>query len=96
MKCKLKKAELLNLIEECWVILKAAMKLQMTKTFETMMVSPPARITQTAHRLHYLEEAMSAITPLLCTNTYNHVQKQSAPTLAQEDHQIMEDNVQTN
>lgn len=78
----------LNPIEECWSVVKAAMKRRMASTFESMMTTPPGT-TQTEHRLRYLEEAidegMTCITPLLCMNTFNHVQKHFASCLAKQD-----------
>lgn len=69
----------LNPIEECWSIMKAAMKRHMAETFNEMMAPPPQGTTLTEYRLQYLEaaidQAMVTITPLLCLRTCNHVQR---------------------
>ena len=75
----------LNPIEECWSAMKAAMKGTMATTFNEMMATE-AGLTQTEHRLRYLERhidaAMPRITPLMCMRACNHVQKHFAGCVA--------------
>ncbi|KAF0292848.1 hypothetical protein FJT64_009220 [Amphibalanus amphitrite] len=75
----------LNPIEECWSAMKAAMKNSMTASFQEMM-TPETGISQTEHRLRYLERnidaAMPRITPIMCMHACNHVQKHFAGCLA--------------
>ena len=79
----------LNPIEECWSVMKAAMKRHMAETFDEMMAAPPAGTTQTEYRMQYLEaaidQAMQTITPLVCLRTCNHVQRFFPAMMAQED-----------
>ena len=71
----------LNPIEECWSAFKAAMKRSMAVTFDDMM-STRDGLSQTEHRLRYLEEhidrSIAAVTPMCCLNCFNHVQKHYA------------------
>lgn len=82
----------LNPIEECWSVMKADMKRNMAATFNQMMAPPIQGMTQTEHRLRYLEaaidESMLTITPLLCMRTCNHVQRHFANCLALQDLQM--------
>lgn len=75
----------LNPIEECWSAFKAAMKQSMAVTFADMLASREG-LTQTEHRLRYIEEhidrAIIAVTPMCCLNCYNHVQKHYAGCMA--------------
>ena len=75
----------LNPIEECWSAMKAAMKSSMAASFDQMM-TPETGLTQTEHRLRYLERhidaAMPRITPIMCMHACNHVQKHFAGCLA--------------
>ena len=68
----------LNPIEECWSAMKAAMKRGMAASFQQMMTTQPG-MTQTEHRLRYIEHhidaAMPRITPIMCMHACNHVQK---------------------
>lgn len=63
----------------------------------TMMVSPPAGVTQSTDyamlKLHSMKRCLQLL-PLWCINTYNYRQKYSPIALAQYDLQ-MEDNVWT-
>ena len=85
----------LNPIEECWSVVKAEMKKMMAESLDSMLLTQPG-ITQTEHRLRYLENAidssMTHVTPMLCMRTWNHVQKHFAGCLARQDLQ-MGDNV---
>lgn len=85
----------LNPIEECWSVMKSAMKRHMAQTSD-IMLSTPDGITQTEHRLQYLENAidraMLAITPLTCLHAYNHVQKHFPRCLEYQD-LVMGDNI---
>ena len=69
----------LNPIEECWSVMKASMKRFLAQSFHEMMSTPPIGVTQTEHRLRYLESAIDqaiiTITPRLCLKTCNHVQR---------------------
>jgi len=86
----------LNPIEECWSVMKAAMKRKMASSFNEMMAPPASGMTLKEHRLRYLEatvdDAMLTITPMLCLRTCNHVQRHFPGCLAKED-LIMGDNV---
>lgn len=75
----------LNPIEECWSVMKAAMKREMAASFTEMMETAPG-LTQQEHRLRYLEskidDAMPRITPLVCLRSCNHVQRHFAACMA--------------
>ena len=75
----------LNPIEECWSAVKAAMKGGMASSFAEMMATEVG-LTQTEHRLRYIERhidaAMTRITPMMCMHACNHVQKHFAACLA--------------
>lgn len=68
----------LNPIEECWSVMKAAMKRDLAENFASLMDTPDD-MTQTEHRMQFLERcidtAVNSITPILCLKTCNHVQK---------------------
>ncbi|KAF0299222.1 hypothetical protein FJT64_003510 [Amphibalanus amphitrite] len=68
-----------------WSAMKAAMKNSMTASFQEMM-TPETEISQTEHRLRYLERnidaAMPRITPIMCMHACNHVQRHFAGCLA--------------
>lgn len=78
----------LNPIEACWSGMKAEMKRTMSSTFWEMMRTEDG-LTQTEHRLRYLERRIDAavpvITPLMCLKVCSHVQRHYASCLALED-----------
>ena len=75
----------LNPIEAVWSSMKAAMKRDMARSFAAMMDTAEG-LTQQEHRLRFLEgridAAMEGITPMMCMNFYNHVQRHYAGCMA--------------
>lgn len=69
----------INPIEECWSIMKANMKRLLANRMTEMLGSTPEGMTQTEHRLSFLEQAIDdsihTITPRVCLSTFNHIQK---------------------
>ena len=69
----------LNPIEECWSVLKAAMKRQLASKMSEMLSSQHEGMSQSEYILRFLEniidESITVVTPLLCLSTFNHVQK---------------------
>ena len=67
----------LNPIEECWSVLKAAMKREIAATMEDMLTSTHPGVSQAEHRMTYLETIIDnnigVITPSLCSRTFEHV-----------------------
>ena len=78
----------LNPIEHIWSAMKAQLKQQMSTTFGEMARVTPG-LTQTEHRLRYLESkidtAMATVTPRTCLRACNHVQRHFPGCLARED-----------
>ena len=78
----------LNTIEHIWSSVKATIKQEMSASFHEMMNTPPG-LTQTEHRLRYLERkidaAMAGVTPRACLRACNHVQRHFRRCLAVED-----------
>ncbi|MPC39809.1 hypothetical protein E2C01_033358 [Portunus trituberculatus] len=79
----------LNPIEECWSVMKATMKRDLSNTFKTMMNTTPVGMSQTEYRMQYLERcidnAILTIPSELCLKTLNHVtiapSEEAQPTL---------------
>ena len=78
----------LNQIEHIWSSVKATIKQELSASFCEMMNTPP-ELTQTEHRLRYLERkidaAMAGVTPRACLRACNHVQRHFPRCLAVED-----------
>lgn len=75
----------LNPIEAVWSSMKASMKAAMAASFDEMMNTAPG-LTQQEHRLRFLEAridaAMERITPVMCLQFCNHVQRHYAGCMA--------------
>ena len=76
----------LNPIEEVWSALKAEMKRRLTSTMADLLLQPTSwDITQVERRMQHLESVIDAaiptVTPMLCLNTCNHVQRHFAACL---------------
>ena len=75
----------LSPIESVWSSMKASMKRDMACSFTQMMDTAPG-VSQQEHRLRYLEDkigaAMEHITPVMCLQFYNHVQRHYASCMA--------------
>ena len=71
----------LNPIEAVWSSMKSSMKRDLACSFSNMMDTPQG-LSQQEHRLRYLESkidaAMGQITPVMCLQFYNHVQRHYA------------------
>ena len=71
----------LNPLEAVWSSMNAHMKRSVSSSLQEMM-NTPLGMTQLEHRLRYLEAridaAMEQITPVMCLNFYNHVQRHYA------------------
>ena len=69
----------INPIEECWSVLKASMKRELSGKMTEMLSNNHEGVTQTEYRLSFLEQIIdnniATITPMLCLSTCNHVQK---------------------
>ena len=83
----------LNPTEECWSAMKAKIKQCMTATMTELLNStPPDGMTQTEHRLLFLESAIDdsirIITPRLCLRTYNHIQRHFGGVIVMENLQM--------
>lgn len=82
----------LNLIEECWSVMKDVMKLDLASNFATMINTPPVGMTQAEYRMQYLERcfvfANLTIIPMLCLRTCNHIQKHFAGVIQLRDLQL--------
>ncbi|KAF0302272.1 hypothetical protein FJT64_025624 [Amphibalanus amphitrite] len=78
----------LNPIEHIWSSVKATIKQEMSASFYEMLNTPPD-LTQTEHRLRFLERkidvAMAAVTPRACLRACNHVQRHFPRCLAMDD-----------
>lgn len=78
----------LNPTGECWSVMKAAMKRDLAENSASLMGTPPD-MTQTEHRIQSLERcidnAVTNITPVLCLNTCNHVQKHFSGVMQMKD-----------
>ena len=76
----------LNPIEECWSVLKSAMKKELATRMERLLAHPRESISVIEYILRFLEEVIDnnidKITPNLCMKTVNHVQKHFASCLA--------------
>lgn len=77
----------LNPIEEVWSVMKASMKRLLAESMPGLLRDPvPHDRTQVEHRLQHLEGVIDAavpvITPVLCLNACNHVQRHFAACLA--------------
>lgn len=72
------------IIEECWNVMKAAMKRDLADNYAPMMKDPPTDtgMTQTEYRMGCLERcidnAIASITPTVCLRTCNYMQKHFA------------------
>ena len=75
----------LNPIEAVWSSMKASMKADMASSFHQMLNTAPG-LSQQEHRLRFLEAridaAMEHITPVMCLQFYNHVQRHYAGCMA--------------
>ena len=79
----------LNPIGEVWSALKADMKRRLATSMPSLLRDLTDDLTQVERRLRHLESVIDAaiprITPLLCMNTCNHVQRHFAACLALRD-----------
>ena len=83
----------LNPIEECWSVFKSHMKREISSSLVEMLSSvPDPQVTQTEHRMRYLEAAIDKhadkITPNVCMKIINHVQRHFSSCLAKQDLKI--------
>ena len=86
----------INPIEECWSVLKASMKRELSGKMTEMLSNNHEGVTQTEYRLSFLEQIIdnniATITPMLCLSTCNHVQKHFSKIMNLQDLK-MDDNI---